>query len=67
MARTSAIRKATGPARSAPTATMCCKRLWRGVTDHHIIDHKFLVSAEARKLHALAGEQAATYARRRAA
>ncbi|HZG46515.1 MAG TPA: DNA topoisomerase (ATP-hydrolyzing) subunit B, partial [Allosphingosinicella sp.] len=37
-------------------------RLWRGVTDHHVVDHKFLVSAEARKLHGLATEQAATYA-----
>jgi len=36
-------------------------RLWRGVTDHHVVDHKFLVSAEARKLHGLASEQAATY------
>ncbi|MFN3943431.1 MAG: DNA topoisomerase (ATP-hydrolyzing) subunit B [Allosphingosinicella sp.] len=39
------------------------RRLWRGVTDHHVVDHKFLISAEARKLHALAQEQAATYAR----
>ena len=39
------------------------RRLWRGVTDHHIVDHKFVHSAEARKLHALASEQAATYAR----
>jgi DNA gyrase subunit B len=39
------------------------RRLWRGVTDHHVIDHKFLVSAEARKLHTLMAEQAATYAR----
>jgi DNA gyrase subunit B len=38
------------------------KRLWRGVTDWHVVDHKFLVSAEARKLHALAAEQIATYA-----
>jgi DNA gyrase subunit B len=37
------------------------KRLWRGVTDWHIVDHKFLVSAEARKLHGLTLEQAATY------
>jgi DNA gyrase subunit B len=37
-------------------------RLWRGVTDHHVIDHKFLVSAEARKLHGLAAEQEASYA-----
>jgi DNA gyrase subunit B len=38
------------------------KRLWRGVTDHHAIDHKFIVSAEARKLHTLMEEQAETYA-----
>ncbi len=38
------------------------KRLWRGVTDAFIIEPSFLVSAEARKLHALAAEQAATYA-----
>jgi DNA gyrase subunit B len=36
-------------------------RLWRGVTDYHVVDHKFLVSAEARKLHSLASEQAETY------
>jgi DNA gyrase subunit B len=38
------------------------RRLWRGVTDHHVIDHKFLVSAEARKLHGLACPEAETYA-----
>jgi DNA gyrase subunit B len=38
------------------------RRLWRGVTDHHVIDHKFLVSAEARKLHGLAVPEAPTYA-----
>ena len=38
------------------------KRLWRGVTDWHVVDHKFLVSAEGRKLHALMQEQAAGYA-----
>jgi DNA gyrase subunit B len=38
------------------------KRLWRGVTDWHIVDHKFLVSAEARKLHSLTLEQTAAYA-----
>jgi DNA gyrase subunit B len=37
------------------------RRLWRGVTDHHVIDHKFVASAEARKLHGLAAEQASTY------
>ena len=37
------------------------RRLWRGVTDHHIIEGAFLASAEARKLHALAAEEAQTY------
>ena len=37
------------------------KRLWRGVTDHHVLEAAFLVSAEARKLHALAAENAADY------
>ncbi|NIJ21863.1 DNA gyrase subunit B [Sphingomonas naasensis] len=37
------------------------ERLWRGVTDHHIVEAAFLVSAEARKLHALAAEQAPSY------
>ena len=35
----------------------------RGVTDHYVIDRALLVSAEARKLHALGTEEAATYAR----
>jgi len=39
------------------------KRWWRGVTDHHILEAAFLVSAEARKLHALASEHAEDYAR----
>ena len=38
------------------------RRLWRGVTDHYVIDHKFLDSAEARKLHGLIVPEAATYA-----
>ncbi|MEA3016846.1 MAG: gyrase subunit, partial [Sphingomonadales bacterium] len=38
------------------------RRLWRGVTDHHVVDHKFVASAEARKLHGLAAEQASSYA-----
>jgi DNA gyrase subunit B len=37
------------------------ERLWRGVTDHHIIDAAFLMSAEARKLHKLASEESASY------
>ncbi|HEY0623047.1 MAG TPA: DNA topoisomerase (ATP-hydrolyzing) subunit B [Sphingomonas sp.] len=38
------------------------ERLWRGVTDHHIVEAAFLASAEGRKLHALAAEQAESYA-----
>ena len=36
-------------------------RLWRGVTDVHEIEAKFLDSAEARKLHRVAGEFADVY------
>ena len=36
-------------------------RTVRGVTDHHIIDRAFLGSAEARKLHAAAIEQASVF------
>ncbi len=39
------------------------KRLWRGVTDAHIVEASFLVSAEARKLDTLANEQSATYSK----
>jgi DNA gyrase subunit B len=38
------------------------ERRWRGVSDHHIIERSFLVSAEARKLHKLALEEADSYA-----
>jgi DNA gyrase subunit B len=38
------------------------QRLWRGVTDHHIIEASFLTSQEARRLHALIEEQAEVYA-----
>jgi DNA gyrase subunit B len=37
------------------------KRLWRGVTDAYIFEPTFLISAEARKLHALAAEQLPAY------
>ncbi|MBS0478055.1 MAG: DNA topoisomerase (ATP-hydrolyzing) subunit B [Proteobacteria bacterium] len=37
------------------------ERLWRGVTDHHIVEAAFVVSAEARKLHGLAAEEAELY------
>jgi DNA gyrase subunit B len=39
------------------------RRLWRGVTDVHIIEPSFLVSAEARKLDTLSKEQAGAYAK----
>ena len=39
------------------------ERVWRGVTDVHEIEAKFLISAEAHKLHGLAGSHAETYAR----
>jgi DNA gyrase subunit B len=38
------------------------ERLWRGVTDHHIIESTFLISQEARRLHTLVAEQAESYA-----
>ena len=36
-------------------------RVWRGVTDAFELEAKFLESAEARKLHSVAGEQALAY------
>ncbi len=38
------------------------RRLWRGVTDHNVIDAAFLISQEARRLHALVAEQTESYA-----
>lgn len=38
------------------------ERLWRGVTDVHEIEARFLVSTEAMKLHGLAAAQAEAYA-----
>jgi DNA gyrase subunit B len=37
------------------------ERWWRGVTDHHVVEAAFLLSAEARKLHGLATEQSESY------
>jgi DNA gyrase subunit B len=42
--------------------TIVFLRLWRGVTDAHLIEPGFVGSAEARKLHKLAQEQAEAYA-----
>jgi DNA gyrase subunit B len=52
---------ATWTARMTEDGGFHFERAWRGVTDHHIIEAAFVTSAEARKLHALAGEQAETY------
>ncbi|UVI40227.1 DNA topoisomerase (ATP-hydrolyzing) subunit B [Qipengyuania spongiae] len=41
--------------------TVLFERLWRGVTDVYEVEAKFLESAEARKLHRLASEQAESY------
>ncbi len=38
------------------------RRLWRGVTDHNVIDAAFLMSQEARRLHTLVAEQSDSYA-----
>jgi DNA gyrase subunit B len=50
-------------ARLAEDGGFHVERVWRGVTDHHIIEGAFLGSAEARKLHALAVEQGEAYER----
>jgi len=44
-----------------PDGTLIFARVWRGVTDVHEIEAAFLASAEARKLHRLATEQADVY------
>ncbi len=53
--------EATWSARVTEEGSLHFERLWRGVTDHHIIEAAFLTSAEGRKLHALAAEQAESY------
>jgi len=53
-ARWSAALKADG--------TAVFERVWRGVTDRHAIDARFLASTEALKLDALAAAQAEAYA-----
>ena len=42
--------EATWSARMTEDGGFHFERLWRGVTDHHIIEAAFLTSAEARKL-----------------
>ena len=55
-------REARWTASMTPEGNVTVQRLWRGVTDHHVIEAAFLTSAEARKLARLAGEQAEVYA-----
>ncbi|MBW8754062.1 MAG: DNA topoisomerase (ATP-hydrolyzing) subunit B [Sphingomonadales bacterium] len=55
-------REAKWTAVMTETGNVTVQRLWRGVTDHHVIEAAFLTSAEARKLARLAGEQADVYA-----
>ena len=57
-----AIWKRNGRGELATEGGYLFKRLWRGVTDVTIIDDSFIASAEARKLHSIAMEQAETYA-----
>jgi DNA gyrase subunit B len=45
----------------SPEGTIRMKRIWRGVADVHLIEANFVASAEARKLHRLAKEQAEAY------
>jgi DNA gyrase subunit B len=45
----------------AADGTITFLRTWRGVTDAHLIEPGFVGSAEARKLHKLAQEQAEAY------
>ena len=52
---------ATWSARMLESGTVQFSRLWRGVTDVHEIDGRFLTSTEALKLHSLAAPQAETY------
>ncbi|MFB0612179.1 DNA topoisomerase (ATP-hydrolyzing) subunit B [Aurantiacibacter poecillastricola] len=49
-------------ARTTETGDVRFDRVWRGVTDVHLIEEKFLDSAEARKLHTRGVAQAETYA-----
>jgi len=47
---------------ATPEGGYHARRLWRGVTDHHVVDAAFVHSAEARKMHGLAIEQTEGYA-----
>ncbi len=55
-------REATWAARLTEDGGIHFERLWRGVTDHHMVEAAFIGSTEARKLHTLASEQADSFA-----
>ena len=55
-------REAKWSARLGEDGAVIVERLWRGVTDHHVIEASFLASAEARKLARLASENVEVYA-----
>jgi DNA gyrase subunit B len=55
-------REARWSASQRADGTVVFERLWRGVTDVHEIDARFLSSTEAHKLHGLAAAQAEAYA-----
>jgi len=55
-------REARWSASQREDGTVVFERLWRGVTDVHEIDARFLSSTEAHKLHSLAAAQAEAYA-----
>jgi DNA gyrase subunit B len=46
----------------SPEGAIRFDRIWRGVTDSHLIEAGFVTSAEARKLHRIALEQTEPYA-----
>jgi DNA gyrase subunit B len=54
--------EATWSASISPEGTIRFDRVWRGVTDAHLIDANFVTSAEARKLHTLARTHADVFA-----
>ncbi|HVR89779.1 MAG TPA: DNA topoisomerase (ATP-hydrolyzing) subunit B [Novosphingobium sp.] len=54
-------REARWTAAMTEDGSVTVQRLWRGVTDYHVIEAAFLVSAEARKMARLAAEQADVY------
>src|SRR5690606_8292011 len=54
-------REAKWSAGITPDGSIGVNRVWRGVTDHHVVEQSFVASAEARKLARLAAENAEVY------